>query len=91
MTNLRLLRASVKRPAAAVQGTLFGKAKKHPKIGSNGLWTAADIEWFGLSAAMERRLAAILAADVQGYSHLTQLNVESSTATLRSYSARPAS
>jgi class 3 adenylate cyclase len=36
---------------------------------------------------MERRLAAILAADVQGYSHLTELNEESSTATLRSYSA----
>ena len=36
---------------------------------------------------MERRLAAILAADVQGYSHLTELDEESSTATLRSYSA----
>ena len=34
---------------------------------------------------MERRLAAILAADVQGYSHLTELNEEGSTATLRMY------
>jgi adenylate cyclase len=32
---------------------------------------------------MERRLAAILAADVEGYSHLTELNEEASTATLR--------
>ena len=31
---------------------------------------------------MERRLAAILAADVQGYSHLTELNEEASTATV---------
>jgi adenylate cyclase len=38
-------------------------------------------------AAMERRLAAILAADVQGYSHLTELNEEASTATLRMYRA----
>ena len=37
--------------------------------------------------AMERRLAAILAADVQGYSHLTELNEEASTATLRIYRA----
>ena len=37
---------------------------------------------------MERRLAAILAADVQGYSRLTpQLNEEASTATLRMYRA----
>ena len=36
---------------------------------------------------MERRLAAILAADVQGYSHLTELNEEGSTATLRMYRA----
>ena len=36
---------------------------------------------------MERRLAAILAADVQGYSHLTELNEEGSTATLRTYRA----
>ena len=34
---------------------------------------------------MERRLAAILAADVAGYSHLTELNDEVSTETLRSY------
>ena len=34
---------------------------------------------------MERRLAAILAADVQGYCHLTELSEESSTATLRMY------
>ena len=34
---------------------------------------------------MERRLAAILAADVQGYSRLTELNEEASTATLRMY------
>jgi adenylate cyclase len=34
---------------------------------------------------MERRLAAILAADVAGYSHLTELNEEASTATLRVY------
>jgi adenylate cyclase len=34
---------------------------------------------------MERRLAAILAADVQGYCHLTELNEEGSTATLRMY------
>ena len=32
---------------------------------------------------MERRLTAILAADVEGYSHLTGLNEEASTATLR--------
>ena len=38
-------------------------------------------------AAMERRLAAILAADVQGYSRLTELNEEASTATLRMYRA----
>jgi len=37
--------------------------------------------------AMERRLAAILAADVAGYSHLTELNEEASTATLRAYGA----
>ena len=36
---------------------------------------------------MERRLAAVLAADVQGYSHLTELNEEASTATLRRYRA----
>jgi LysR family glycine cleavage system transcriptional activator len=36
---------------------------------------------------MERRLAAILAADVQGYSHLTELNEEASTATLRMHRA----
>ena len=36
---------------------------------------------------MERRLAAILAADVQGYSQLTELNEEASTATLRMYRA----
>ena len=36
---------------------------------------------------MERRLAAILAADVQGYSHLTELNEEASTATVCSYCA----
>ena len=34
---------------------------------------------------MERRLAAILAADVQGYCHFTELNEEGSTATLRMY------
>ena len=33
---------------------------------------------------MERRLVAILAADVAGYSHLTELSDEVSTATLRS-------
>ena len=37
--------------------------------------------------AMERRLAAILAADVKGYSRLTELNEEASTATLRMYRA----
>ncbi len=37
--------------------------------------------------AMERRLAAILAADVKGYSHLTELNEEASTVTLRMYRA----
>lgn len=36
---------------------------------------------------MERRLTAILAADVKGYSHLTELNEEASTATLRMYRA----
>ena len=36
---------------------------------------------------MERPLAAILAADVKGYSHLTELNEEASTATLRMYRA----
>lgn len=36
---------------------------------------------------MERRLAAILAADVEGYSRLTELNEEASTATLRLYRA----
>jgi adenylate cyclase len=36
---------------------------------------------------MERRLAAILAADVQGYSRLTELSEEASTATLRMYRA----
>jgi adenylate cyclase len=36
---------------------------------------------------MERRLVAILAADVAGYSHLMELDEEASTATLRSYSA----
>src|SRR5262245_49732757 len=36
---------------------------------------------------MERRLAAILAADVQGYSHLTELDEEASTATVCSYCA----
>ena len=36
---------------------------------------------------MERRLAAILAADVKGYCHLTELNEEASTATLRMYRA----
>jgi adenylate cyclase len=35
---------------------------------------------------MKRRLSAILAADVKGY-HLTELNEESSTATLRVYRA----
>ena len=36
---------------------------------------------------MERRLAAILAADVAEYSHHTELNEEASTATVRSYCA----
>ena len=36
---------------------------------------------------MERRLAAILAADVEGYSRHTELNEEASTATLRMYRA----
>jgi adenylate cyclase len=36
---------------------------------------------------MERRLAAILAADVAGYSHIVEVNDEASTATLRSYVA----
>ena len=36
---------------------------------------------------MERRLAAILAADVAGYGHHTELNEEASTATLRMYRA----
>jgi adenylate cyclase len=36
---------------------------------------------------MERRLAAILAADVQGYSRLTEADEETSTATLRMYRA----
>src|SRR5262245_8318656 len=36
---------------------------------------------------MERRLDAILAADVAGDSHLTELNEEASTATLRAYGA----
>ena len=36
---------------------------------------------------MERRLAAILAADVMGYSRLTERNEETSTATLRMYRA----
>jgi len=36
---------------------------------------------------MERRLAAILAADVAGYTHLVEVNDEASTATLRSYVA----
>src|SRR5262245_5587845 len=36
---------------------------------------------------MERRLAAILAADVAGYSRLTEFNEEASTATLRMYGA----
>ena len=35
---------------------------------------------------MERRLAAILAADVKGYSHLTELN-KKRPATLRMYRA----
>ena len=34
---------------------------------------------------MERRLSAILAADVKGYSNLTERNEESCTATLRVY------
>src|SRR3990170_5943637 len=42
-------------------------------------------QWSALP--MERRLAAILAADVQGYSRLTELNEEASTATLRMYRA----
>ena len=37
--------------------------------------------------AMERRLAAILAADVEGYSRHTEVDEEASTATLRSYCA----
>ena len=36
---------------------------------------------------MERRLAAILAADVEGYSRHTELDEEASTATLRVYRA----
>ena len=36
---------------------------------------------------MERRLAAILAADVMGYSHHTEVNEEASTVTLRMYRA----
>ena len=36
---------------------------------------------------MERRLAAILAADVKGYSHFSELNEEASAATLRMYRA----
>src|SRR5262245_6264118 len=44
-------------------------------------WLAGEV------AAMERRLAAILAADVKGYSHLTELNEEASTAMLRMYRA----
>ena len=40
-----------------------------------------------MGVSMERRLAAILAADVQGYSHHTELNEEASTTTLRRYRA----
>ncbi len=36
---------------------------------------------------MQRRLAAILAADVEGYSRLTELDEEGSTTTLRAYCA----
>ena len=36
---------------------------------------------------MERRLTAILAADVQGYTHHTERNEEASTTTLRLYRA----
>ena len=36
---------------------------------------------------MERRLVAILAADVAGYSHLMELDEEAATATLRTYCA----
>jgi adenylate cyclase len=36
---------------------------------------------------MQRRLAAILAADVEGYSRHTERDEEGSTATLRAYSA----
>jgi adenylate cyclase len=36
---------------------------------------------------MQRRLAAILAADVEGYSRLTELDEEGSTATLRAFCA----
>jgi TolB-like protein/class 3 adenylate cyclase/Tfp pilus assembly protein PilF len=41
----------------------------------------------GVPLAMERRLAAILAADVHGYSHHTEVDEEASTATLRMYRA----
>jgi adenylate cyclase len=55
-------------------------------IGPNaGLLKQVFHDWGVL--AMERRLAAILAADVQGYSRHTEVDEEASTATLRMYRA----
>ena len=58
----------------------------HLASGSPLSSTICQVFYLGCPA-MERRLAAILAADVQGYSHLTELNEEASTATLRMYRA----
>ena len=51
------------------------------------MWVFSIWRGFRGASAMERRLAAILAADVQGYSHHTEVDEEASTATLRMYRA----
>ena len=51
------------------------------------MWVFSIWRGFRGASAMERRLAAILAADVQGYSRHTEVDEEASTATLRMYRA----
>ena len=62
---------------------LFSLQNRRLLYSGESLFGAAS--WSALT--MELRLAAILAADVEGYSRLTELDEEGSTTTLRAYCA----
>ena len=67
------------------RGRLFDLVSGPPLI--YPVWVSSHWRGFLRCPAMERRLAAILAADVMGYSRHTERNEETSTTTLRMYRA----